>query len=85
MLLPAEVIPDQQEVPPVLQLGLDFSNTQEDIIANLNATTWKLRTSGKQYQQVRLVLEEEEEIGEWLRGLPIAQEAVVVDKAVQRP
>lgn len=85
MVLLADVIPGQQEVLPVLQPSLDFTDTQEDIIADLNATTWNLRTSGQQYQQVRLVIEEEEEIGEWLRGLPIAQEGVVVDRAIQRP
>lgn len=37
MVLPADVIPGQQEIPPVLQRDLHFLDTHEDIIVDLNA------------------------------------------------
>ena len=33
------------EIFQVLQLGLGFDNTQEDIILDLSAQAWKLKTS----------------------------------------
>ena len=49
------------------------------------ATTWKLRRSGQQYQQVLIVLEREEERDKLLRGVPEFQEEVVVNRLAQAP
>ena len=68
------------EVFPILQPNLWFEDTQEDIISDLAATTWRLRRSGQQYQQVLVVLEREEERAELLRGVPEVQEEAVVNR-----
>lgn len=55
----------------ILQPNLDFQDTEEDIISDLNNLAWRCRRSAQQYHQVNQVLEEEEEFGEILRRAPI--------------
>ena len=73
------------EVFPVLQPGLGFDNTQEDIISDLSVQASKLRTSLEQFTQVNQVLEREEERAELIRGVPIANEEAIVDRLIPRP
>lgn len=73
------------EIFPVLQLGLGFDNTQEDIISDLSAQAWKLRASLEQFNQVNQVLEREEERDKLIRGVPVANKEAVVDRLAQRP
>ena len=68
---------------PVLQPNLQFEDTQEEIISDLAATTWKLSRSGQQYQHVLVVLEREEERVELLRGVLEVQEEVVINRLAQ--
>ena len=70
----------------VLHTNLGFLDTQEDLIFELNLVAWKLMRNNQQYQQVMRVFEEkEEERGERLRGVPVVQEAVVVNQIAQVP
>ena len=73
------------EVFPVLQPNLHFEDNQEDIISDLAAIAWRLRSSGQQYQQVLVVLEREEERAKLLRGVLEVQEVEVVDRLAQAP
>lgn len=73
------------EIFPVLQPSLGVDNTQGDIIFDLSTQAWKLKTSLEQFNQVNQVLEREVERAELIRGVPIANEEVVVNRLVQRP
>ena len=73
------------DIFPVLQPGLGFDYTQEDIILDLSAQAWKLKTSIEQFTQVNWVLEREEERVEIIRGVLVTNEEAMVDREVPRP
>lgn len=73
------------DVFPMLQPNLGFEDTQEDIISSLVAAAWRFKHSNQQFHQVQVVLEREEEIEEHLRGIPVAQEVVIVNRLAQAP
>ena len=68
----------------VLQPNLEFLDTQEDLISELNLVAWQLKRNNQQYHQVMRVFEEEER-GEILRGVLVVQELVVVNQITQVP
>ena len=69
----------------MLQLGLGFDNTQEDIISYLSSQAWNLRTSIEQFAQVNRVLEREEERVELIRGVLVTHEEAIVSCLAPRP